>query len=250
MTENKNKFLPCPVCGKKLKVIETRYVEMLQREFPITEECSNCKKQEMENKELNLRMDLKKANIGSRYINLDFSKLENVSNSFVEAKQSAINYCKASSICKKRGLGMYIFGDNGRGKTALEACMLKELAIQGFSVYLTNLTEVTDKLFKKEIELAFLKDVDFLVIDDIGSERMNKSDTNESFISEKTNEIIASREKNLRPTLFTSNLSISSLFKIGYSKKTIERIASLSSRVFEIQTDESFRLRKINNLPF
>jgi primosomal protein DnaI len=250
MIENNPQFIKCPACGHKLKVIKFRYVELLKKEFPITEECSNCKKNEIENKELNLKLDLKKANLGSRYLNVNFSQLEEVSQSFLKAKQSSINYCKALNTCKKRGLGMYLFGDNGRGKTALVACMLREIAKQGYSIYLTNLSEVTEKIYKNEIKLSFLKKVDFLVIDDIGSERMFKTGNDETFVADKANEIIASREKDLKPTLFTSNLSISSLFKVGYTKKTIERISSLSTRVFEIQTNESYRLRKIKEIPF
>jgi DNA replication protein DnaC len=253
MTENKQKvgnLIACPVCGHKIKVIEYKYVSMLDKYYPVTEECKFCKKQEILNQEFNLRKTLEKANLGSRYVNLDFSNLEDVSQSFITAKQSAMNYCKSISVCKNRGLGMYLFGDNGRGKTALVACMLREAAKQGYSIYLTNLTEVTDKLFKKEIKLSFLKKVDFLVIDDIGSERMFKTGSDETFVADKANEIIASREKDLKPTLFTSNLSISSLFKVGYTKKTIERISSLSTRVFEIQTNESHRLKEIKKLPF
>lgn len=240
----------CPVCKHPLKVIDYRYVEMLQKYFPITEECNFCKNQEILNQKYNLRKTLEKANVGSRYLNLDFSQMEEVSQSFVKVKLSAMNYCKALTTCKKRGLGIYLYGDNGRGKTALVVCMLREIAKQGYSIYLTNFTEVTDKLFKNEIKLPFLKKVDFLVIDDIGSERMFKTGTDETFIADKANEIIASREKDLKPTLFTSNLSISSLFKAGYTKKTIERISSLSTRVLEIQTNESFRLRKQKELPF
>lgn len=253
MTENKQdipKTIKCPACGAELKVIKVQYIDMLRKNFPITEECENCKRIKKLEAERNIRAKLVAGNVGSRYLPLEFSKLNNVSQSFFEAKQSAINYCKSSRICKNRGLGMYLFGDNGRGKTALEACILKELARQGYTIYLTNLTEVADKIFKNELKLSFLKNVDFLVIDDIGSERMNKASFDETFVAEKTNEIITSREKNLKSTLFTSNLSISSLFKVGYSKKVIERIYSLSTRVIEIQTNESYRMKAIKELPF
>lgn len=253
MTENKNdllnKTIKCPSCGNDLKVIKVQYIEMLDKYFPVTEECENCKRIEKIEKERNLRIKLAKGNIGSRYLALEFSNLEDINESFYRAKTSAMNYCKSSKLCKSRGLGMYLYGDNGRGKTAIEACLLKELARQGYSIYLTNLTEVADKIFKNELKLSFLKNVDFLVIDDIGSERMLKG-SEETFVAEKANELISAREKNLKPTLFTSNLSISSLFKAGYSKKIIERISSLSTRVIEIQTEESFRMRNIKGLPF
>jgi len=253
MTENKPSLddkVECPVCHSPLKVLSYKYIKMLNKYFPVTEECEFCKLQENISKKLNLKKTLEKANIGSRYIDLDFCQLEDTSPSFITAKETAINYCKALGLCRQRGLGLYLFGDNGRGKTALVACMLREIASQGYSIYLTNLTEVTDKLFKNEIKLSFLKKVDFLVIDDIGSERMFKIGNDETFVADKANEIIASREKDLKPTLFTSNLSVSSLFKAGYTKKTVERIASLSTKVLEIQTSESFRLRTQKELPF
>ncbi|MBK5262995.1 MAG: ATP-binding protein [Peptostreptococcaceae bacterium] len=254
MTENKQenseKSINCLACGVPLKIIKFQHIEMLGKDFPITEECENCKKIEKQESEKNLRAKLIKANIGSRYLNLEFSNLIDVSQSFYNAKQSAIKYCKSSGVCKKKGLGMYLFGDNGRGKTAIEACILKELARQGYSIYLTNLTEVVDKIFKNELKLSFLKDVDFLVIDDIGSEKMTKTGLDETFVAEKSNELISSREKDLKPTLFTSNLSISSLLKVGYLKKIVERIYSLSTRIIEIESDESYRMRPVNELPF
>lgn len=254
MTEN-NKYKPgdlaqCRVCGHNVKVVGYRFVPTLNKDFLITSDCEFCLKQEKLRKEKLLKSALRKAGLGEQYVGLRFEDLEDVSSSFAKAKQSAINYCKAIHVCKKRGLGIYFYGDNGRGKTALTSCILRNAANHGFSVYSLTLTELVEKLFKKELSISFLNEVDFLSIEDIGSERLFKSDNDGTFLGEKATEIIASREKDLKPTLFTSNLKISELARVGYPKKTIERITSLSSRVFEVEAKSSFRLRKIEDLPF
>lgn len=255
MTKNKESLNPgdmtkCRICGHPVKVVGYRYMPALNKDFLITSDCLFCSEQENLRKEKELTDRLIRSNLGAQYAGLDFSQLEDVSPSFALAKQSAIKYQKAIHICKNKGLGMYLFGDNGRGKTALAACILRAAATRSYSVYSTNLTEVVEKLFNNKIKISFLKEVDFLLIDDIGSERMMKADSEGTYVSEKANEIITEREKNLKSTLFTSNLKISELGQVGYSKKTIERIYSMSSRIFEIETPESYRIKKTTDLPF
>ena len=67
----------------------------------------------------------------------------------------------------------------------------------------------------------------------------------DSFIQERIYDIINTRNNNLKPTIFSSNLSLVDLIEKGMWEKTVDRINGMVYRKIEI-TGESYR-RNINS---
>ena len=238
-------------------MINSRIV--LGKEIKAYETCPYCLKEKQEEEE---REELKKmyskldaSNIGRKYYPLTFRNLEIPSKSFEIAKSRAEKYCENFEECSKRGLGIYFYGNNGRGKTALIACMFKELIKQGYEPYITTMYELQDDIINNRISLEDVRSKKILCVDDIGTESYCKNgDVN--YTNQLLFEIVSYRDKNLLSTLFTSNYKIAGddkekgLLENGMMKKTVERISTLSTVKIEIQTDCSFRANKEKNIPF
>lgn len=133
--------------------------------------------------------------------------------------------------------GVYLYGDFGVGKSFFGQSLANYLASKGKTVSYINNNDLSTHLkqlfsvgYKKTIDT--LKNVDFLFIDDIGSEK------NSSWmISEILFAVFSHRMENKKTTFFTSNFSYKllekefgkgadvSIFKV---KRLMERIEVLS----------------------
>ena len=246
----KEEYRPCPMCGQLLRVIEKKYVKMLPEPFYVLEPCPKCQQIEEENEKINYRQALIKSNVSDEFQDKSFEDMEDLSPSFTMAKSRAMKYCKNAKACKEGGYGIYFYGDNGRGKTALMSCMVHELVKQKYSCYIAKFEEMSKKIFNKKLTIEFLQQVDFLFIDDIGTERIIKNDDN-LWITGLMFQVIDYREANKKPTIFTSNKKISELIKVGYMVKLVERMVKLGTVKLEIETPVSYRLiKKEVDLPF
>ncbi len=140
---------------------------------------------------------------------------------------------------------MLFTGATGLGKTFLCNCIAKEILDKGYSVlYLTapkffNMLE--EHKFNKDIsiedreQLELLKDVDLLIIDDLGTEMITQFTQTETF------NIINSRILENRPTIISTNFKVSEI-KERYS----DRIASRIVGHYEIHEffGEDIRIKK------
>lgn len=243
----------CPICGSDLKPIETKYIALLGREVTSYEDCKVCEKNELkakvEKERKALFEKLIESNVGRKYFRLIFDNLEPNGETFQIAVNRARKYCKVANTCKDKGLGIYFFGNNGSGKTTIMACMIKELIKQNYTCYIINSIELAQGLIDNTLKIDKIKNIDFLFLDDIGTEKSIKNNDT-SWISEKLFEIISYRDKEMLPTIFSSNMKISELLKNGMMKKTVERIFSLATVNIEVITRESYRLRKELEIPF
>lgn len=243
----------CPVCGTELKAIETKYVTLLKRNVTSYEDCKVCEQNELKAKverERKLLFEkLIESNVGRKYFRLIFDNLTPNGDSFQNAVNRARKYCEVANTCKDKGMGIYFYGNNGSGKTTIMACMIKELLKKHYSCYIINSIELAQGMIDNTLKINEIKDIDFLFLDDIGTEKSIKNDDT-SWISEKLFEIIAYRDKEMLPTIFSSNMTISELLKNGMMKKTVERIFSLSTVSLEVITNGSFRLRDTTEIPF
>lgn len=244
-------FIMCEKHNFKRVLLDTKMV--MGRELKVYKSCPYClsEKEKIE-KEYELKKlydKLDSSNVGRKYYPLTFKNIKIVSPSFKIAKERAEKYCINAKECFDRGLGIYFFGDNGRGKTAIISCMFKELIKKDFKPYITTMNELQNNIINKKITLNDVMKKQFLCIDDIGTENyLKNNDVN--WTNELLFDIVSYRDKNMLPTLFTSNHEIADLWDIGLMTKTIERISALSSANIEIKTPNSFRDNKVDNIPF
>lgn len=132
-------------------------------------------------------------------------------------------------ITKPTKKGVYLYGDMGVGKTYIMAAFINKLAKNGYTCGFINLPELFARL-KREFNttnttdntLNEIKQVDFLVLDDVGAESLSSWSRDEvlySIVNERMNRGLA--------TFFTSVYNLNDLEKYYMlSKSKEERIKS------------------------
>ena len=222
------------------------------------------KQAEAEEKERERQREIEKYQrtslIGARYKNASFDTTETGHNATFDAAFTRCKrYCEVANKVLEDGLGIYLYGDKGTGKTHLTACMANALIRQRKQVLFTNFAEISKLLRstfgnKGESEAMYidrLATIDFLFIDDLGTERVQTKD-GDLWLQEKIFDVLNKRYNNRKPTIFTSNHSIPELIsERGIMAKTVDRIAEMSSAIIKVE-GESYRLkaRTAAKLPF
>lgn len=188
--------------------------------------------------------------LGVRYRANTFEKTQTGHNeSFDNALARVKRYCDISEEALKKGYGIYIWGNKGTGKTHLTSCMAHELINKYKQVLFTNFFEIS-----KSIRATFngkgnetdlinrIAEVDFLFLDDLGTERVVSTNGEDLWLQEKIFEVINKRYNNMKPTIFTSNYSLQELISDrGLMDKTVDRIAEMSTVILHIEGN-SYRL--------
>lgn len=186
--------------------------------------------------------------IGDKYKNVSFDNTDISNEDFKKIFVRCKNYCLASDKVLEKGIGIYLFGDKGTGKSRLTACMANELMDNYYSVLYTNFSEISKYIrgtFGKTSETEYdflerLSNIDFLFIDDFGTELVTKNDQ-DLWLQEKVFEVVNKRYNNNKPIIFTSNYSLRQLIEErGVADKTIDRI----NEVCEIMKLEGSSYRK------
>lgn len=213
------------------------------------------KRAEEEKKEMERQRELDRYQraslIGERYRSASFDTTETGHNAtFDAAFLRCKKYCEVSDKVLEKGLGIYLYGDKGTGKTHLTACMANTLIKKRKQVLFTNFAEISKLLrstFGKKHEseagyISQLATIDFLFIDDLGTERVQTKD-GDLWLQEKVFDVLNKRYNNKKPTIFTSNYSIPELIsERGLMDKTVDRIAEMSSAVLKVEGN-SYRMR-------
>lgn len=179
--------------------------------------------------------------------------------SFKEAYERCKKYCEVSKEAISKGLGIYLYGSPGCGKTHLTACMANELMSKYTEVIFTNFFEISkdvrgtfssdNNLNEKDI-IDKYKKVEILFIDDLGTESLSKND-GDNYLQNLMFEIINARNNNNKSTIFTSNYSLKELItdrKI--EAKTVDRIRELSNLILYIDGNSYRGKTKEIQLPF
>lgn len=229
-----------------------------------TEALAEVERQKKLEKNLERKMQrleaLKRASLlDEQFENASFDKLDlNRPSSFINASKRCNTFCEKWEEVKNKGLGMYIYGDIGTGKSLLTACIGNYLLNKNVSVLFTNFLNIA-----KQIKLSFynngmsesefierLTEVDLLIIDDLGTENFMK-DGERTWIQTKIYDVINLRWVKKKSTIFTSNESLVELVeKCGLMRKTVDRIAAMSTAKIELR-GSSYRLKeKKENLIF
>lgn len=244
--------LVCKKCGDK------RYFQV--ENFVAVCDCK-CKiegyEREQRQKELAERMEqlesLKAVSLlGKRYKEASFEKLDlERGEEYIKAVERCKKFCERWEQVQAKGVGIYLYGDIGTGKTLLTACIGNRLLEKGVAVLFTSFLEIArvlkDKYSRNESELSFMKNleqVDLLILDDIGTEVIVKSTKEKSWLQEKIYEIINARYVEKKSTIFSSNESVLELhIKCGMQEKTVDRIVEMSTVRLELR-GTSYRMEK------
>ena len=229
-------------------------VPMFGKRMPVTCDCmkeAERKEKEREEQEEKLRkLDrLRGASLlGDRYKDTTFEKTDlERPEDFKKAFQRCRKYCQIPEQALEHGYGMYIYGDSGTGKTHLTACMCNALMAQYRQCLFTNFFEIS-KLIRStwsgnadsEVVIKRICEVDFLFLDDLGTEALTKNGE-DNWLQGQVFDIINKRYNNKKPTIFSSNYSMNELITDrGMMKKTVDRIGEMSTAMIRL-TGESYR---------
>lgn len=192
------------------------------------------KANEAKQKEREKRVErLKNASLlGERYQHTSFDQTDVHSANFKVVYDRFRKYSEVADEVLNRGIGIYLYGNKGAGKTHLTAALANALMEGLHGVVFTNFAEISEKIRStfgtgRDSERAFmdkLAEIDFLFIDDFGTELLTKGEQ-DRWLQEKVFEVVNKRYNNKKPIIFTSNYSLLEMIdKRGLSDKTADRI--------------------------
>jgi len=184
-------------------------------------------------------------NFPRRYVTWNWDQCENK-----ELTQKCIEYCDNFEENYYDGRSIYIYGQQGRGKTTLTTIIGKEISKKtkpgenkNFNSLFLMMSDIINYSFNNKELFENLKNesVDLLVIDNLGSE----NGQNENKYSAKVlDEIIRNRTNKCLPTVISSNFMPEEL-ENQYSKTIKELIEQFFIKIY---TDgDSFRARPTVN---
>lgn len=141
-------------------------------------------------------------------INLDFNKGK-------EILDDILLYTDNLDKARKKGISILLFGPNGTGKTLLACCILKVALLKGYSAQMTSLggiieayTDGWTEYNKREKFNKRIKNVDFLLVDDVGKEYRAKSNDLTEIAFDN---LIRYRTFRHKPFILTTNASSETL---------------------------------------
>lgn len=221
---------------KKVRCICTCQKEAMERE----------EQQRQQTERMRLIESLRKASLlGEEYMDATFSSTDLYSPEYAVIYARCEKYCQVAKEVLAKGHGIYLYGNKGTGKTHLTACMANELLKKGYPTLFTSMGEISKAIRSTynrqstETEqdfMARLTNVDFLFIDDFGTERLTKGDE-DLWLQEKVFDIVNTRYNNRKPMVFTSNYSLMEMMRDrGLSDKTADRITQKCA-IMELKGD-------------
>lgn len=197
-----------------------------------------CKKEELQRQEEDFERrkkiarieELKRSSLlGEKYREARFANTQtDHSEEFKTTFERCKKYCDVSADVLKKGIGIYLFGTKGTGKSRLTACMGNELMKKCHTVLYTNFAEIGKKIIESKHDfIEELATIEFLFIDDFGTEKVTKGNE-DIWLQEKVFEVINKRYINNKPIIFTSNYSLQELIRDrGVADKTVDRIMEM-----------------------
>lgn len=186
--------------------------------------------------------------LGARYQNLMF-KDAILTECNRKAYMKCKNYVANAERVRSENIGLYIYGDNSSGKTFLTACICNELVWKGYRCIYTNLASILNEIRSSydgngigECDLlGRLQSYDFAFIDDLGKEFLGREYNvgSAKWAEEKLFEVLNARYNAQKPTIFSSNYSISELASVlNLDKAIIERVNEMSTRTIKLEGDD------------
>ena len=229
-----NFCVPCK-CQCQMEQIEKKYEE--ERQAKVKEYLEKLKEQSL---------------LGERYKNCNFNSIEVINDEHQKVINRLKTYCSGFKI-HNEGLGIYLFGTNGSGKTLLTACMLDKLNNQFIECMFSNIHKIKEELLSADPkrQKAFLQrvySVPVLFLDDFATEIVKKNGE-DNWLQDIIYDIINTRYNNMLPIIYTSNCSLKECLEVkGILKKTVDRIFESTGQIkLELP---SYRLRKKEDVYF
>lgn len=209
------------------------------------------KRQEEEKRAENLRKfrdRQKMSELGKKYLEASF-ETATITDHNREAYKKCVNYAKNSREVYNQNIGLYIYGDNSSGKSYLMACLCNELVAQGYNCLYTSVPSILaeiqssytdDTAMSQARVVTMIASKSFVFIDDLGKEFLGRENNAGAakFAEKVLLEVLNARYNNGRPTIFSSNYSISELAEaFALDKAIIERINEMATRVIRLEGD-------------
>lgn len=143
---------------------------------------------------------------------------------FEGLKKGVLEYMDTIKESYGDGRTIYIAGDRGRGKTMAACGILKEAILKGYSAFYITLSDLVTRVTTVHPTLKLeIKDIDFLVIDEIDNRFFPTENSMELYGSQLEN-VLRSRMQNKLPTIMCSNaIDIGLVFK-GQFKKSFQSL--------------------------
>lgn len=233
----------CPHCGRELEAEFFHFPPALQRKYrkpgewyyhPCSPECE--KKNEQREWEL-MRRDARvatlweRSGLSKRLRSYTFSNFDPFANppSTTRAVERVEEYLTNWKENQEKGRGLYLCGGVGTGKTHLAVAVLNELIRRKRvpSLFITvpelldNIRETYSKPGRDLDEWMYaVQNADFLVLDDLGSERPT------NWVRERIFVIVNHRYREALPTIFTSNIGPKELAE-QLGERTASRIIAM-----------------------
>ncbi len=170
--------------------------------------CKKCKGEDYDcdcYKKFRLEIKKVKANIPPKYLGITLDEIDHPD--VAKAKKAVIDYIENTDKYYKQGVGLYLYGTSGLGKTLLASIALTEALKKGYTGYFTDLTQCITMLlegwYEKDKKFNFIDKItesDFLVIDDIGREYSPASKLNETTFDM----VFRERANRMLPIIITS----------------------------------------------
>lgn len=140
-------------------------------------------------------------------------------------KDDIIKYIKNIKENYENGLNLFISGERGRGKTMGACAILKKAMLSKYSGLYYTLSDLVSKNIAFGNHILSVKEVDFLVIDEIDNRFFPTENSMELYGSNLEN-VLRSRMGNKLPTIMCSNhTDIGQVFK-GEFRKSFQSLWS------------------------
>jgi DNA replication protein DnaC len=161
-------------------------------------------------------------NIGRRFWEADLSEIDS------GQKKAIRTYVKSFKFMISKGIGLYLWGSNGSGKTYIATALLKyawtNWRVTGYCVTAAELKEswIEDRPAHDGSDETMIERVTtarLLVIDDIGREHRAAS----GFAENRFGMLLRDRSRDLKTTIMTSNLDPQQFGEI-YGRSIVELV--------------------------
>ncbi len=220
----------CRFCGKELEPLGVLFMGEVKWVATKSCECDGAKEearrqqlQQAKQKQAAAAEKVERAGVKPRFA------------SAITSNDQVVEYLSGDSM--ERGMGLYIHGRVGSGKTHMASALARALVYEGYSVVMTTALDMLDSV-KSSYDDSFSSDgtskfrsCDVLVVDDLGKEGATSWALTTLF------QIVNSRYESLKPTVFTSQYDLDALgrrMSRGGERESAEAIVSRIQETCEV----------------